>query len=102
MRLFHSLVLALAALALPALPALAADARSELVTKCCGDAAAMGEAGRSLIPLAAEGTSGDRLWARAITTALIDRKFICDADGAVVQTPDGGTVDAATQGKGGG
>jgi urea transport system permease protein len=64
--------------------------RSELIGRLCGDAAALGEAGRALAGLAADGSAEDRGWAAPIARAVIDRKFTCDAEGAVVTTAEGG------------
>jgi urea transport system permease protein len=73
-----------------------AEERADLVGKLCGDAAAMGGAGRALIRIAAEGSPDDRAWAALVARAVIDRKLSCDAAGAVVVSTDG-SVDAATQ-----
>jgi urea transport system permease protein len=97
MRHFRALVIVLvAALAATASAACAADGRGDLINRLCGDSAAMGDAGRALIQLAAEGSEADRIWANTITTALIDRKLACDQDGAVLPTA-AGSVDAGTQ-----
>jgi urea transport system permease protein len=60
-------------------PSRAAEAidRADLVAKVCGDAAAMGEAGRTLIRIAAEGSPEDRNWAATIVRSAIDRKLSC-------------------------
>jgi urea transport system permease protein len=99
MRPFRALVVVLvAAVTASASSTRATDDRADLIGKVCGDSAAMGEAGRSLIRLAAEGAPADRSWASTITTALIERKLTCDAAGAVVLAPDG-MLDASTQAK---
>jgi urea transport system permease protein len=56
--------------------------RADLVSKICGDAAAMGEAGHALIRIAAEGSLEDRNWAATIVRSAIDRKLSCDATGS--------------------
>jgi urea transport system permease protein len=61
--------------------------RADLVAKVCGDAAAMGEAGRALIRIAAEGSPEDRNWAATVVRAAIDRKLSCDATGAGSRSP---------------
>jgi urea transport system permease protein len=73
-----------------------ADERADLIAKVCGDTAAMGDAARALVRIAADGSPDDRASAALIGTALMDRKLSCDADGAVVVTADG-PVDAATR-----
>lgn len=88
----------LAALALISPRAAHADDHADLVAKLCGDAAAMGDAARALVRMAADGSSDDRIWANAIATAVIDRKLSCDGDGAVLMTADG-AIDAATRTK---
>jgi urea transport system permease protein len=77
-------------------PAARADERADLIGKLCGDASAMGEAGRALTRIAAEGAPDDRAWAAQNVRALIDRKFSCDAAGGVIASADG-SVDAATR-----
>jgi urea transport system permease protein len=61
--------------------------RADLVSKACGDAASMGEAGRALIHIAAEGSLEDRNWAATIVRAAIDRKLSCDAASAGSRSP---------------
>jgi urea transport system permease protein len=61
--------------------------RADLVSKVCGDAASMGEVGRALIHIAAEGSPEDRNWAATIVRAAIDRKLSCDATGAGSRSP---------------
>jgi urea transport system permease protein len=70
-------------------PAAAAVEGAGLIGLLCGDTAALGEAGRALTQLAAEGSAEDRGWAAPIARAVIDRKFSCDADGAVVNSAEG-------------
>ncbi len=55
-----------------------ADERADLIGKVCGDAAAMGDVGRALIQMAANGSADDRNWAATITRSVIDRKLSCD------------------------
>jgi len=69
--------------------------RADLIGKVCGDATAMGEAGRSLTRIAADGSPDDRGWAALIARALIDRKLSCDATGAVMASAVG-SLDAST------
>jgi urea transport system permease protein len=73
-----------------------AEQRADLIGKVCGDAAAMGEAGRSLTRIAATGSLEERSWAASIARALIDRKLTCDATGAVVVSAEG-SLDASTR-----
>src|ERR1700761_1394878 len=70
--------------------------RGALVGKICGDAAAMGDAGRALTGIAANGSVDDRAWAATIMRSVIDRKLACDTRGAVIPSPQG-TVDASSQ-----
>jgi urea transport system permease protein len=97
MRRFCMIVMCLvAALAVTRSWAAGADDRNDLIGKVCGDAAAMGEAGRALTHLAAEGSPDDRHWAATIARAVIDRKLSCDATGAVVVSAEG-SLDASTR-----
>jgi urea transport system permease protein len=73
-----------------------ADERADLIGKLCGDTAAMGDAGRALTRIAADGSSDDRSWAAQIVRAVIDRKLSCDTSGAVVTSADG-SFDATTR-----
>jgi urea transport system permease protein len=73
-----------------------AEERADLIGKVCGDAAAMGEAGRAMTGIAAEGSPDDRAWAALIARSVMDRKLSCDARGAVVASADG-SVDALTR-----
>src|SRR5260370_3533360 len=70
--------------------------RADLIGKVCGDATAMGEAGRSLTRVSADGSPDDRSWAASIARALIDRKLTCDAAGAVIVSAEG-SLDASTR-----
>jgi urea transport system permease protein len=70
--------------------------RTDLIGKVCGDATAMGEAGRSLIRMSADGATEDRAWAAPIVRAVIDRKLSCDTSGAVVVSA-AGSLDASTR-----
>src|ERR1700716_52948 len=89
-------VCVIAAFASTHLWAAGADERADLIGKICGDAAAMGEAGRSLTRISADGSLDDRTWAASIARALIDRKLTCDAKGAVVVSAEG-SLDALTR-----
>ena len=73
-----------------------AEQRADLIGKVCGDATAMGEAGRSLTRIAADGSPDDRSWAALVARALIDRKLACDAAGAVIASA-AGSLDASTR-----
>jgi urea transport system permease protein len=70
--------------------------RGELIGKLCGDAAAMGEAGRALIETAAQGTQDERAWAAPLPHAVIDRKLNCDSAGAVIVSA-AGSFDVLTR-----
>jgi urea transport system permease protein len=94
LRVVATCVFAALAIARPTVAA--ADERVDLVSKVCGDAAAMGDSGRLLIKTAAEGSADDRAWAAPIVRAVIDRKLSCDASGAVIAAADG-SLDAATR-----
>jgi urea transport system permease protein len=86
-RLCAILMCVVAAFAGPRSWATEAIDRADLVSKVCGDAASMGEAGRALIRIAAEGSLEDRNWAAPIVRAAIDRKLSCDATGAGSRSP---------------
>ncbi len=88
-RLCVAAVYVIAALLPTQLSAAAAEERADLIGKVCGDAAAMGDAGRALTHIAADGSLDDRAWAASIARALIDRKLSCDASGAVVVVAEG-------------
>ncbi|MDF2997295.1 MAG: urea transporter, permease protein UrtB [Xanthobacteraceae bacterium] len=76
-----------------ALPAMAAPLdRPALIAQLCGNAGAMGEAGATLLALAATGSAEDRNWAAPLAKALIDKKLACDDTGAVLRD-----VDAVTR-----
>lgn len=86
------LFIALAGILL-ALPVAAAPLdRPALVAQLCGNASAMGEAGATLLGIAATGSAEDRSWASPLARALIDKKLACDDTGAVL-----GDVDAVTR-----
>jgi urea transport system permease protein len=89
-------VCVIAAFASTDLWAAGAEQRADLIGKVCGDATAMGEAGRSLTRIAADGSPEDRSWAALIARALIDRKLTCDATGAVIASA-AGSLDASTR-----
>ena len=95
-RLCVAAVYVIAALLPTQLSAAAAEERADLIGKVCGDAAAMGEAGRALTHISADGSLDDRAWAASIARALIDRKLSCDASGAVIVAAEG-SLDAATR-----
>jgi urea transport system permease protein len=95
-RLCVAAVYIIAALLPTQLSAAAAEERADLIGKVCGDAAAMGDAGRAMTHISADGSLDDRAWAASIARALIDRKLSCDASGAVVVAAEG-SLDAATR-----
>src|SRR4030081_1908129 len=88
-------VCVIAAFAPTHLRAAGAEQRADLIGKVCGDATAMGEAGRSLTRIAADGSPDDRGWGALTARALIDRKLSCDATGAVMASAVG-SLDAST------
>jgi urea transport system permease protein len=94
LRVVAMCVVTALAIARPSLAAV--DERTDLIGKVCGDAMAMGEAGRAFVKIAAEGSPDDRAWATLITRAVIDRKLSCDATGAVIASADG-SFDASTR-----
>ena len=94
LRVFAMCVVAGLAIALPSVAG--AEERADLIGKVCGDAAAMGDAGRALTRMAANGSSEDRGWAAMIVRAAIDRRLSCDGAGAVVTSGEG-SIDAATR-----
>jgi urea transport system permease protein len=89
-------VCVIAAFASTHLWAAEAEQRADLIGKVCGDATAMGEAGRSLTRISADGSPDDRSWAALVARALIDRKLTCDAAGAVIASAVG-SLDASTR-----
>jgi urea transport system permease protein len=95
-RLCVAAVYVIATLLPTQLSAAAAEERADLIGKVCSDAAAMGDAGRALTHISADGSLDDRAWAASIARALIDRKLSCDASGAVVVAAEG-SLDAATR-----
>src|SRR5260370_32436940 len=82
-------VCVIAAFASTHLWAAGAEQRADLIGKVCGDATAMGEAGRSLTRVSADGSPDDRSSAASIARALIDRKLTCGAAGAVIVSAEG-------------
>jgi urea transport system permease protein len=74
----------IAACAPSMLSAAEAAARAALIGKLCGDSTSLGDAGRALSGIAAEGSTDERAWAAPIGRAVIDRKLFCDASGAVI------------------
>ncbi len=94
LRVFAMCVVAGLAIAQPSVAG--AEERADLIGKVCGDAAAMGDAGRALTRMAANGSSEDRGWAATIVRAAIDRRLSCDGAGAVVTSGEG-SIDAATR-----
>lgn len=70
--------------------------RADLIGKLCGDTASLGDAGRTLTSIAAEGSQDEWTWAAPIARAVIDRKLTCDSKGALVDSSDG-SVDAVTR-----
>jgi urea transport system permease protein len=63
--------------------------RAALIGKLCADATSLGDAGRALNGIAADGSPAERAWAAPVARAVIDRKLICDANGAVVLSGEG-------------
>jgi urea transport system permease protein len=89
-RIVRSLLVAAGFVAATWAPSLAAEMpRADLITKICGDAASLGEAGRALTDIAADGSADERVWAAQVARAMIDRKLTCDAGGAVVISSEG-------------
>ena len=62
--------------------------RPTIVGQVCGTAAMMGEAGRALVALAADGSLADRTWGAALAGAVMARTLSCDAGGATLQVGD--------------
>jgi len=91
-------VFVVAASAPTRLSAAEATNRAELIGKLCGDSASLGDAGRALVGIAADGSPDDRAWAAPIARAVIDRKLTCDAKGAVVVSSEG-SLDALSHGQ---
>jgi urea transport system permease protein len=87
-----------AACATTRLSAAEAADRAELIGRLCGDTASLGDAGRALAGIAADGSPDDRAWASPIARAVIDRKLTCDAKGAVVVSSEG-SLDALSRGQ---
>jgi urea transport system permease protein len=63
--------------------------RAALIGKLCGDTTSLGDAGRALSGIAADGPPEERAWAAPIARAVIDRKLTCDANGAVLASGEG-------------
>jgi urea transport system permease protein len=87
-RLFVAAVFVIAACA-PSLPMAAEAERTDLIGKLCGDTTSLGDAGRGLTGIAADGSVDDRTWAAPVARAVIDRKLSCDGKGAVVISSEG-------------
>jgi urea transport system permease protein len=94
-RVFAAAVLVIAAWA-PSMPLAAEAERADLITRLCGEAPSLGDAGRALIGIAVDGSQDDRIWAGPIARAMIDRKLTCDANGAVLISTDG-SLDALSR-----
>jgi urea transport system permease protein len=97
-RLLIAAVFVFAACVPTLLWAAEADGRAELIGKLCGDTASLGDAGRALTGIAAEGSPEDRAWAAPIARAVIDRKLTCDTKGAVIVSGEG-SLDALSLGQ---
>src|SRR5260370_7041614 len=82
-RLFVAAVFAIAACA-PSLSMAAEADRADLIGKLCGDTTSLGDGGRALTGIAADGSPDERAWAALIARAVLDRKLSCDSKGAVV------------------
>ena len=95
MRRFFAAAVFVIAASVPSLSTAAEAERADLVAKLCGDTASLGEAGRALTAIAADGSPDDRAWAAPIARAVIDRKLACDATGAVVISSEG-SLDVLT------
>jgi urea transport system permease protein len=80
----------------PVVLAAAEQDRAALIGKLCGDTAALGDAGRALTGIAADGAADERTWAAPLARAVIDRKLSCDEKGAVVASGDG-SLDAISR-----
>jgi len=95
-RLLVAVVFVVAACAPTLLSAAEATDRAELIGKLCGDTASLGDAGRALTGIAADGSPDDRAWAAQLARAVIDRKLTCDAKGAAVVLSEG-SLDALSR-----
>lgn len=82
---------------IPSASSAAEAQRADLVSKLCGDTAAISEAGRALTLLAQDGSPDDRVWAAPLARAMIDRKLTCDASGDAVLLSAEGPLDAVTR-----
>src|SRR6202048_5551344 len=87
-RLFVAAVFAIAACA-PSLSVAGEAERADLIGKLCGDTTSLGDGGRALTGIAADGSKDERAWAALIARAVLDRKLSCDSKGAVVISSDG-------------
>src|SRR5260370_36023113 len=87
-RLFVAAVFAIAACA-PSLSMAAEADRADLIGKLCGDATSLGDGGRALTGIAADGSPDERAWAAVVARAVLDRKLSCDSKGAVVVSSEG-------------
>jgi urea transport system permease protein len=87
-RLFVAAVFAIAACA-PSLSMAAEAERADLIGKLCGDTTSLGDGGRALTGIAADGSPDERAWAALIARAVLDRKLSCDSKGAVVISSEG-------------
>jgi urea transport system permease protein len=96
-RIVRSLLVAAVFIVATWAPSLGAEIpRADLIAKLCGDTASLGEAGRALTDIAADGSADERTWAAQVARAMIDRKLSCDAGGAGVITNEG-SLDVFTR-----
>ena len=94
-RVFVAAIL-FAAVWAPSLLVAAEAGHADLMGKLCGDAASLGDVGRALVGIAADGSQDERAWATPVARAVIDRKLTCDTKGAVVISSEG-SFDALTR-----
>src|SRR6202048_5527995 len=87
-RLFVAAVFAIAACA-PSLSVAGEAERANSIGKLRGDATSLGDGGRALTGIAADGSPDERAWAALIARAVLDRKLSCDSKGAVVISSEG-------------
>jgi urea transport system permease protein len=87
-RLLVAAVFAIAACA-PSLSMAGEAERADLIGKLCGDTTSLGDGGRALTGIAANGSPDERAWAALIARAVLDRKLSCDSKGAVVVSSEG-------------
>ena len=52
-----------------------------MIGKLCGDTTSLGDGGRALTGIAADGSTDERAWAPLIARAVLDRKLSCDSKG---------------------